>query len=129
MKKWDKVYITVEIQSSPVALRYLGVMIWENHIRELWEYFKLCKMTLNRAFMGWYWGCGKWPQIERMHQCLLTPTQRIYLVWNSFMILSFFFYVAVSVFSAFNPGYSRGAEILWWENYNRRINMLLCYVV
>ena len=43
------------------------------------------------------------------------------------MILSFSFYVAVSVgqgpsflcvFTAFNPGYSRGAEILWWENYN-----------
>ena len=83
------IYITVEIQTSSVALHYLGVMIWEYHIRELWEYFKLWKMTLNRAFMGWYWGCGKWPQIERMHQCLLIPTQRIYLVWNSFMILSF----------------------------------------
>ena len=44
------IYITVEIQSSPVALRYLGVMIWENHIRELWEYFKLWIMTLNRAY-------------------------------------------------------------------------------
>ena len=39
------IYITVEIQISPVALHYLGVMIWENHIRELWEYFKLWKMT------------------------------------------------------------------------------------
>ena len=29
-----------------------GVMIWENHIRDLWEYFKLWEMTLNRAFMG-----------------------------------------------------------------------------
>ena len=46
------IYIRVEIQTSSVALRYLGVMIWENHIRELWEYFNLCKMTLNRAFMG-----------------------------------------------------------------------------
>ena len=91
MRKRDMIYITVEIQTSPVALHYLGVMIWENHIRELWEYFKLWKRTLNRAFMGWYWGCGKWPQIERMRQCLLIPTQRIYLVWNSFMILSFFF--------------------------------------
>ena len=44
------IYITVEIQTSSVALRYLGVMIWENHIRELWEYFKLWKMTLNRAY-------------------------------------------------------------------------------
>ena len=96
MRKRDMIYITVEIQTSSVALHYLGVMIWENHIRELWEYFKLWKRTLNRAFMGWYWGCGKWPQIERMHQCLLIPTQRIYLVWNSFMILSFSFYVAVS---------------------------------
>ena len=43
-------YITVEILTSPVALRYLGVMIWEIHIRELWEYFKLWKMTLNRAY-------------------------------------------------------------------------------
>ena len=66
MKNWDMIYITLEIQTSPVALRYLGVMIWENHIRELWEYFKLWKMTLNRAFMGWYWGCGKWPQIEHL---------------------------------------------------------------
>ena len=50
MRKRDKVYITVEIQTSPVALRYLGVMIWEIHIRELREYFKLWKMTLNRAY-------------------------------------------------------------------------------
>ena len=40
------IYIRVEIQTSPVALRYLAVMIWENH-RELWEYFKLWKMTSN----------------------------------------------------------------------------------
>ena len=52
MKKRDMIYITVEILTSPVALRYLGVMIWENHIRELWEYFKWWKMTLNGAFMG-----------------------------------------------------------------------------
>ena len=44
------IYITVEIQTSPVALHYLGVMIWEIHIRELWEYFKLSKMTSNRAY-------------------------------------------------------------------------------
>ena len=44
------IYITVEIQTSPVALCYLGVMIWEIHIRELWEYFKLWKMTSNRAY-------------------------------------------------------------------------------
>ena len=50
MKKRDMIYIRVEIQTSPVALRYLGVMIWENHIRELWEYFNLWKTTLNRAY-------------------------------------------------------------------------------
>ena len=52
MRKRDMIYITVEIQTSPVALRYLEVMTWEIQIRELWEYFKLWKMTLNRAFMG-----------------------------------------------------------------------------
>ena len=61
MRKRDMIYITVEIQTSPVALRYLGVMIWEIHIRELWEYFKfkssiyglilrMRKMTSNRAY-------------------------------------------------------------------------------
>ena len=50
MKKRDMIYITVEIQTSPVALHYLGVMIWEIYIRELWEYFKLWKMTSNRAY-------------------------------------------------------------------------------
>ena len=52
MRKRDMMYITVEIQTSPVALHYLAVMIWEIHIREIWEYFKLWKMTSNRAFMG-----------------------------------------------------------------------------
>ena len=42
MRKRDMIYITVEIQTSPVALRYLAVMIWEIHIRELWEYFRGC---------------------------------------------------------------------------------------
>ena len=42
MRKRDMIYITVEIQTSPVALHYLGVMIWEIHMRELWEYFRGC---------------------------------------------------------------------------------------
>ena len=43
------IYITVEIQTSPVALHYLGVMIWENHIRELWEYLEVVENDLKSS--------------------------------------------------------------------------------
>ena len=138
MKNWDMVYITVEIQTSSVALRYLGVMIWDNHIRELWEYFR---------------GCGKWPQIEHLwvdiedaekdpksSVCtnVFSPWLRGIILYKTPLWYYRFLFMWLSrldrypffcVFSAFNPGYSRGAEILWWENYKRRVNMLLCYVV